>query len=227
MKHKHEDITYTLMKSKRKTMSIYVESDGKIKVHAPMNLTQNKINHLIDTKSNWIYKSKVELMELNNSKIRRSLVNDENFLFMGKSYRLKIVKNQKIPFSLSRGCFRLDEEYLKKANRYFVEFYKEKCKEYIPSRVTYFKKKLGVEPEKIRIMELKTRWASLSKKSLNFHWKVILAPRDIIDYIIVHELAHIIQKDHSYAFWEIVESMMPNYEEKKNWLRRNGAKLDI
>jgi len=227
MKHRHKDITYTLMKSQRKTMSIYVEPNGKVVVRAPKYLTLNKIDNLIDNKIGWIYKSKVELMELNNSKIRRSLVNDERFLFMGRNYRLKMVKNPKSPFSLSHGFFRLDEKHVKKAKQYFVEFYKEKCNEYVPSRVEHFKKKLRVDPEKVRVMELRNRWASLGKKSLNFHWKVMLAPKNVIDYIVVHELAHIIRKDHSPAFWEIVESIIPNYEEKKNWLRINGANLDI
>ena len=76
-------------------------------------------------------------------------------------------------------------------------------------------------------MSLRNRWASRSKKGLNFHWKVMLAPISVIDYIIVHELSHLIKQDHGPAFLEIVESLMPNYHEKKGWLRINGANLDI
>jgi predicted metal-dependent hydrolase len=76
-------------------------------------------------------------------------------------------------------------------------------------------------------MELKNRWASRSEKGLNFHWKVVLAPVTVIDYIIVHELAHYLRPDHGLQFWDTVESVIPNYHEKKEWLRKNGANLDI
>ena len=86
---------------------------------------------------------------------------------------------------------------------------------------------LGVNPNKIRVMELKNRWASRGKSGLNFHWKMMLAPISIIDYVIVHELAHYLKEDHSDEFWEIVESVMPNYKDKKEWLKINGAGLDV
>ena len=86
---------------------------------------------------------------------------------------------------------------------------------------------MGVIPKKISIRELKNRWASISNTSLNFHWKIMMAPLSIIDYITVHELAHYIEPNHGIKFWEVVESVMPNYYEKKNWLRMNGAFLDI
>ena len=121
----------------------------------------------------------------------------------------------------------MNENYLENAKQVFIDFYKEAGKRYIPPRVAHFDKKLGVLPEKIRVMELKNRWASRGNSGLNFHWKLMLAPQSVIDYVIVHELAHYIKADHSKIFWECVEAVMPNYQEKKNWLRTNGAYLDI
>jgi predicted metal-dependent hydrolase len=184
-------------------------------------------NNIIEKKSFWIYKSIAELQELNENKVNRRLENGEGYLYFGRSYRLKIGKNLKTPLSLKQGFFLLDEKCVSKAKTHFIDFYKEKGKEHIPLRVEYFKKKIGVNPEKVRIMELKKRWASKGKTGINFHWKVMLAPISVIDYIILHELAHIIKEDHSPEFWEIVESVMPNYKEKKNWLRTNGSNMDI
>jgi len=93
--------------------------------------------------------------------------------------------------------------------------------------VEYFSKKLGVKLPEIKVMDLKKRWASKSKKGLNFHWKIMLAPITVIDYVIVHELAHLKHQNHSDAFWELVGSVMPSYLDRKNWLRLNGAGLDI
>jgi len=224
---KHKNLTYTLAKSDRKTMSIYVEPDGSVLVRAPKDITQKKLDAILDLKSYWIYKSISEFQELNKTKVTRQIAHGEGFLFMGKSYRLKIDKNTPTPLVINQGYFILGAGKIKNARKHFINFYREKGKEHIPTRVAYFKKKLGVEPQTIRVMDLKKRWASQSKKGINFHWKVMLAPMSVIDYIIVHELTHLHVQDHSPEFWEIVESVMPNYEEKKNWLRINGANLDI
>jgi predicted metal-dependent hydrolase len=222
-----KDITYSLTQTNRKTLSIYVEPDGSVTVRAPRNLEIDKINSIVGLKRPWIYKGIAELKELNITKAYRSLANGEGYLYMGKSYRLKMEPDLKQPLSLSQGYFMLNANETEKAKEHFINFYKEKGRKHITERVNYFKKKLGVEPKSVRIMELGKRWASRGKTGINFHWKVMLAPISVIDYIIVHELAHLIREDHSPSFWEIVESAIPNYAERKNWLRLNGANLDI
>ena len=221
------DITYSLTQTNRKTLSIYVEPDGSVTVRAPRNLDLDKINSIVDLKRPWIYRGIAELQELNKTKANRSLANGEGYLYMGKSYRLKIEKDLRQALSLSQGFFMLDESQIDKAKKHFINFYKEKGRKHITERVNYFEKKIGVKPKSVRIIELGKRWASRGKTGLNFHWKVMLAPISVIDYIIVHELAHLKREDHSPHFWEIVESVIPNYAEKKNWLRLNGANLDI
>ena len=109
----------------------------------------------------------------------------------------------------------------------FIKFYKTHAKSHVTERVDYFKKKVGAEPQTVRIMELGKRWASRSKTGLNFHWKIMLAPPKIIDYVVVHELSHTKKPNHGIEFWNIVESILPDYRERKEWLRLNGANLDI
>ena len=223
----YKDITYSLARSDRKTMSIYVEPDGSVSVRVPKDLDISKVNKIIDLKSYWIYTSLSEVEQLNGSKVKRQIVDGEGFLYLGKSYRLKIDKELATPLALAQGCFILDEAHINKVKSHFINFYKEEAKKLIPTRVDYYKKKLGVNPSKIRVMELKNRWASRGKSGLNFHWKIMLAPISIIDYVIVHELAHYLKEEHSDEFWEIVESIMPNYKDKKEWLKINGAGLDV
>ena len=222
----YKDLTYTLAQSDRKTMSIYVDRDGNILVRAPKDLPSNKLDAIMDLKSYWIYKSISEMQELNRNRVTRHIANGEGFLYMGKSYRLKIEKGLKTPLALSNGYFLLSEAGADNARKHFINFYREKGKQHLSERVKYYGKKIGVDVSSIRVMDLKTRWASRSNKGLNFHWKVMLAPMSIIDYLVVHELAHFKKADHSHEFWELVESVMPNYREKKNWLRVNGANLD-
>jgi len=220
------DLTYKLVRSERKTMSIYVERDGSVLVRAPKRIPRKQIDAIMNQKKFWVYKSIAEFQELNGSRVRRQIADGEGFLFFGKSYRLMIEKNLKVPLSLEQGYFLLQEDELDKAREHFIKFYRKKGREHIVDRVGYFKAKFGLNPETIRVMDLKNRWASRTEKGLNFHWKVALAPMTVVDYIIVHELAHYVEPRHSHAFWEIVESVMPDYQEKRNWLRMNGASLD-
>lgn len=85
---------------------------------------------------------------------------------------------------------------------------------------------MDVEVGKVRVMELQHRWASCSaKENLNFHWKLMMAPPLVIDYIVVHELAHLIQPNHTPAFWYEIEKVLPRYMESEAWLKQNGVRL--
>ncbi len=227
MRARPTDFRYKLVRSERKTMSIYVERDGSILVRAPERIPRKQIDAIMNQKKFWVYKSISEFQELNGSRVRRQIADGEGFLFMGKSYRLMIGRNLDVPLSLQQGYFFLHEDEVDNARTHFINFYRKKGKEHIADRVKYFKTKFGLSPEAIRVMELRNRWASRTEKGLNFHWKVALAPMTVIDYIIVHELAHYKEPRHNHRFWELVESVMPDYEEKRNWLRMNGASLDI
>ena len=223
----YKDVSYLLKRSERKTLSIYVETNGQVRVLAPHKIGHNHIENIIELKRYWIHKSLAELRELNKTKVKRDVTDGEGYLFMGKNYRLKIASDQKQPLTVSDGYFILDSKYTFNARLNFIKFYKEQGIAYLKTRLQIYTKKLGVSTKPIRILELKNRWASCSDKSLNFHWKLMLAPATIIDYVLVHELAHLIEKKHNRNFWSIVESIMSDYADRKEWLRVNGANLDI
>lgn len=225
---KYKDINYTLNRRNRKTISIYVERNNNVTVAAPNHIEENDLNEIMELKRYWIYKAQSELQELNKTSVQRELVDGEGFLFLGRSYKLKIDDNLTSPLDLSDDYFLLDKKVVDNAQRHFIKFYKDNGIPILQERVWYFSNKIGVNPSGIRIMELKNRWASKSSNNiLNFHWKIIMAPLSVIDYVIVHELAHIIEKNHNNEFWGIVESVIPDYLERKNWLKVNGAGLDI
>lgn len=114
------------------------------------------------------------------------------------------------------------------ADQAFREFYRLKGKEKIPERVEFYQNRMGVSTGSIRVMELKNRWASCSPSgNLNFHWKCMMAPLTILDYIVVHELAHLLHANHSDAFWNEVDKVLPDYADRKEWLRIQGSKLTL
>ena len=224
-----KDITLNIKKSKRKTLSIYIERDGTVTVIAPWNSTDKEIENVIRKKEYQIYKSLAEWDLTNSTKIEREFVNGQSFLYLGRNYRLEIVREkQKKPLILKNGYFLLRKKDEAKAKQLFIKFYKEKGLPKIIERVERYQKRINVNPKQTRIMELKNRWASCSEKgTLNFHWKCIMAPLDVLNYIVVHELAHLIHKNHTKAFWNEIDKMIPEYQKHTKWLKINGAAMDI
>ena len=225
-----KDIEYTLVRSRRKTASIYIERDGKVSVLVPEKLTARQVDDILESKRKWIYQSLAEWQDLNANRIQRDYVNGEGFLYLGRTYRLKLVSDLPEPLMLKDGyfCLRATKGSAPDADAVFREFYRVKGATRIPPRVAYFQAKMGVKSKSIKIMELKHRWASCTTNgNLNFHWKCMMAPLTIIDYIVVHELAHLIHANHSTAFWNVVDQVMPDFQDRKNWLRDHGAGMDL
>ena len=225
-----KDIEYTLVRSRRKTASIYIERDGKVSVLVPEKLTARQVDDILESKRKWIYQSLAEWQDLNANRIQRDYVNGEGFLYLGRTYRLKLVSDLPEPLMLKDGyfCLRATKGTAPDADAAFREFYRVKGATRIPPRVAYFQAKMGVKSKSIKIMELKHRWASCTTNgNLNFHWKCMMAPLTIIDYIVVHELAHLIHSNHSAKFWNEVDKVMPDFQDRKNWLRDHGAGMDL
>jgi predicted metal-dependent hydrolase len=98
----------------------------------------------------------------------------------------------------------------------------------LEKRVSFFKEIIKEKPKEVKIVELKTRWASCTPKgNLNFHWKCIMAPPSVLDYLIVHELVHLKHLNHSRKFWDDVSIIIPEYKAHEEWLRKNGVKLTL
>lgn len=230
MNRTFKDIEYTLVRNRRKTASIYIERDGKVSVLVPEDLTNRQIDDLLEAKRKWIYQNLAEWQDLNARRVQRDYVNGEGFLYLGRNYRLKLVSDLAEPLMLKDGyfCLRTTNGAIPDADAAFKAFYREKGLARIPPRVDYFKTKMDVEPKSIKVQELKNRWASCTPGgNLNFHWKCLMAPLTIIDYIVVHELTHLIHRNHTAKFWNQVDKVMPDYQARKDWLRDNGAGMDL
>jgi len=226
----YKDIEYTLRRSQRKTASIYIERDGQVSVFVPEDLSDAAIEALLERKRKWIYRNLAEWEDLNATRVQREYVNGEGFMYLGRSYRLKLVDEQETPLLLKDGyfCLRSTNGSAPDADAAFKEFYRQKGKKRIPERVACFQSRMDVEPKAIKILDLKNRWASCSSGgNVNFHWKCMMAPPSVLDYIVVHELAHLIHPNHTEAFWNEVDKVMPDYQDRKEWLRQNGAGMDL
>ncbi|QDT59462.1 hypothetical protein SV7mr_19690 [Stieleria bergensis] len=225
-----KDIEYTLKRSDRKTASIYIERDGQVSVLVPKGLSKARIEELLESKRKWIYRNQAEWHDLNATRVQREYVNGEGFLYLGRTYRLKLVDQQDEPLMLKNGyfCLMSNNGSVPDADSAFKEFYRTKGKDRIPDRVAFFERRMGVKSKSITVMELKNRWASCTPGGkLNFHWKCMMAPPTVLDYIVVHELAHLIHANHTEAFWNEVDKVLPDYGDRKEWLRIHGAGMDL
>lgn len=188
------------------------------------------MEELLEGKRKWIYRNLAEWEDLNATRVARDYVNGEGFMYLGRSYRLKLVDEQEAPLLLKDGYFCLlsNNGSAPNADIAFKNFYREKGKRKIPERVAYYQDRMGVEANVVKIMELRNRWASCTaNRNLNFHWKCMMAPPTVLDYVVVHELAHLIHPNHTQAFWNELDKVMPDYADRKKWLRQNGAGMTL
>lgn len=224
-----EDIDIIIEKTeRRKTVSIFIERDGSVRVLAPITASDEKIESAIKAKEYQIFSKMAKWKELNQGKVNREYVNGQSFLYFGRNYRLSIVKNQDVPLKLSGGYLCLDKKHLSKADKAFKDFYRDKALQKIKERLRLIAEKFQTKPTSIKVLELQNRWASWTPQNgLNFHWKCAMAPVPVIDYIITHEMVHLTYPNHSSEFWNELDKKMPNYREHENWLKQNGVKMDL
>ncbi len=226
-------IAFEVVRSRRVTADIVIKRDGRVLVRAPESIADERIEDMVEAKRYWIYKNLAEWRDLNATRVLREYKNGEGFLYLGRSYRLLLVADQEEPLLLKNGRFCLrrdlvDRGEIEAAKSAFRDYFIARGSERIRERVDYYAPKAGVTPPDINIRELGNRWASCSPSGdLAFHWKCMMAPQTIIDYIVVHELCHFHHLDHTDAFWNEVDKVMPAYRERKEWLRVHGAGLDL
>lgn len=228
MIHQVENIEFRFSKSKRRTASLFVERDGSVSLIVPEELKLDDIEEIIKQKRSWIYRSLAEWQDLNASRVNREFVSGETFLYLGRSYKLRVASDLNSDLVLKDGHFLIKDQKLHACADVFKSFYREKGKNKIQERVAYYQGKIGVKARDIKIMELGNRWASCSQEgNLNFHWKCMMAPLSILDYIAVHELCHLHHPNHTDAFWNEVDKVLPDYRKRREWLKLNGAGLAI
>jgi predicted metal-dependent hydrolase len=229
------DIDYEVLRSRRATADIVIERDGRICVRAPHATSDSAIADIVRRKRRWIYQNLAEWRDLNATRILREYRNGEGFLYLGRSYRLLLVSpdEQADPLQLKNGRFQLRRDLAEQggvaaARAAFREFYIARGLERIADRVRYFAPKVAAPVRRVAVRELGNRWASYSPTgNVAFHWKCVMAPLQVIDYLVVHELCHHHHRDHTAAFWNEVDKVLPNHREHKEWLRRHGASLDV
>ena len=216
-----------IIKSKRKTIALQITDDATLIVRAPFFVDDKTIEQVVESRKEWIEMKRKEILSRDPKFLPKEFVNGEGFLYLGKYYRLKILKNAEEPLKFDNG-FYLSKEHLHHARDLFVQWYKQRAYEKISERVKWYVQKRGFKYNKVNITDAQKRWGSCScKGNLNFSWRLIMAPLAVVDYVVVHELVHLEEKNHTKAFWGKVKMLMPEFEKHRSWLKKNAYLLRI
>jgi predicted metal-dependent hydrolase len=219
-------IEYSVQYSNRKTLSIIVERDRRVVVRAPLNTSKELIEKEISKRKYLLLQKINHPQKYENPKPRKEFVSGESILFLGKHHKMEVVDDaiEGIQFDNKFYISRANQD---KAEQLFRKWYVKQAEEKIIPRVKYHAKNLGVRYKAIKILDLKYRWGSCTPKdNIHFNWRLIKAPMYVIEYIIVHELAHLIEPNHTPEFWTIVSIQLPHYDKAKTWLSENGHLLE-
>ncbi|MCK9473745.1 SprT family zinc-dependent metalloprotease [Sulfurimonas sp.] len=220
-------IDYELIRSKRKSIGITIERDAKVVVNAPLDLDNKEIEKHVHKKRVWIWEKLAIKKSIIDNIASKKFVSGESFSYLGRNYRFQIVEGNS-ELKLKNGWFVLGQKKQPKSKEIFKAWYSEHLKTKIDERLESICKMANILKPDFKIMELGFRWGSCTKDGvLNFNWKIAMAPIGVIDYIIVHEIVHLKEHTHNEKFWKEVGKIMPNYAEKKEWLKAQGKGLSL
>lgn len=206
--------------------SATIKLDGsKVRINVPKSLSDRKVEELIEKRRAWI-ETKLQQQALKPQPQKKQYIDGEDFFYLGKSYQLKILmgKNDQVKISKNFLVVTLKDQNTQTKIRSILEgWYKERAKELLTKKTIQLAKVIDVHPRQISIKNYRSRWGSCSSTgNLSYNWRIIQAPINIIDYVIVHELCHLIEHNHSPRYWSHVSKHFPKWKECRDWLKNTN-----
>lgn len=227
----YEDLHFEIRESPRRhTLELIVDRDGSLVLATPPGVPRKDLEQFVEGNLVWLYTKLAEKEREARPKAPREYVNGEGFPYLGKSYRLKIVENadKQPPLRLYRSRFELRRNAVPQAPEHFARWYTIHLRPVLDRQIAALAGRVGVRPREVHIQDLGYRWGSSNRRAhLYFHWRVAMLPHSVIEYLVTHELVHLVERQHSDAFWGCVERVIPDYTERVAWLKERGAMYDL
>ena len=218
---------YSITRTKRKTMGLYVHKDGSVEVRCPKSVSAEAIDKFVLSKENWLIEKVALMKERLGLRKEFHLKPGSKLSLLGNLYPIAEVQTNKVGFDGKYFYIplKLPQPEIKPN---IIKLYKHIAENYLKNKTLHYADVMNVKPTDVKINSAKTRWGSCSgKNSINFSWKLIMADEKTVDYVVVHELAHTIEHNHSKKFWEIVEKYAPDYEMCKENLKKLQLELSV
>lgn len=225
-----DDLRFALERSpRRKTVGITVERDGSLSVRAPEDCSRDRVEEIVHEKRFWIYTKLAEKERLFRPAPPKEYVSGETFHYLGRAYRLKIVEGEgkdTLPLRLHQGRFLLRADAVDRGEEHFIRWYIDHGRPWLARKVKVLGERIGVMPTSVDVRDLGYRWGSCGVRGgVNFHWRTVLLPPGIVEYVVAHELVHLLVPDHGVEFWTRLERAMPDFSMRKRWLAEAGGNL--
>ena len=218
---------FNVIRSRRKTIAVEITKEGGVLVRAPLKLARREVLAFVKQNRAWIARKLAQARVRQEERTPRRFLEGENFPFLGEQHRLRYVAGGEYLRKLN-GEFLLGADLSSRAGDLFRTWYRARAREILEDRVAHFALRMGLTCRSVRITDAKERWGSCSAAgSLNFAWRLVMAPPPVIDYVIVHELAHLVEMNHSRRFWERLGRILPDYAKRRKWLRENEHRLTL
>ncbi len=225
-----DDLNFEVRESaRRRTMEIIVDRDGSLVLATPPDVPLETLEEFVEENRVWIYTRLLEKEAQARLKLPKEYVSGEGFYYLGRSYRLKIVDGGGgPPLRLYRSRFELRRDALPQAREHFIRWYTIRLRTVLDRHIAALSHRVGAKPREVHIQDLGYRWGSSNRRRhLYFHWRVVLLPHTMIEYLVAHELVHLIERSHNANFWERLERIIPDYADRQRWLKEHGGMYDL
>lgn len=231
-------ILYEITRSPdRNSISVSVHPDGAVTVDAPKGTRKTRIAEAVQAKKVWILNQQEHFRRLMRARTKR-FVSGESFLYLGRQYKLLIIDESNDEISsvrLFRGHIEIrpssgleQENHVALIRTMLIDWYREKALSRLEHMTQRYARSLGVAVESVKVREMRRRWGSASRMGkITFNWKIILAPKRLVEYVVAHEVCHLKYDDHSKEFWRLLERAIPDCERRRLELAVNGPKFDL
>jgi len=218
---------FTLIRTQRKTLALKIRKDGAVEVRAPLRCPKTIIDKFVSDHEDWIVKK----MEIIDEKLRQkeefSINEHTKLLLLGREFPVAFGNVKRVQFMGDRFWFPESMPEKLRLNA-LIGFYKKAAREHLTSRVDYFSTVIGVNADKVSITSARTRWGSCSSRgTVSFSWRLMLAYEGAIDYVVVHELCHRLEMNHSALFWAHVAGVLPDYKQRQKVLKIIQSRVDL
>lgn len=234
--HKGQSIIYTIAYEKRKKIILSIDPSGFVKLKAPRGTEEARLVQAIEDKAPWILEQLARIQQKSGifeQPQEKRFMEGESFLYLGQAYPIEIqetpgLEKSKVSFNgkvLSIAVATADEAAIRAA---LLKFYNRECRQLILKRIAYYQSQFKVKPSSVEIKDTPSKWGLCSSdRKIVFNWKLIMAPLEVLDYVVVHEMCHLVHMNHDRSFWRLVGKILPDHETRTQWLARNGAEMSF
>lgn len=222
----------------RETIAISIDESLELTVTAPMTATLTEVEEVLDSKQEWILEKLFKLREQEGPPYPKEYLTGEKLQYRGRQYPLQVVEadvpqpelsfdEQEFTLRAHRIETEPDEVSIRRRRQAIVDWFIECAEMELPERAPDYASRLGLEDVTVQVEEIRGRWGEFDDGVVIVNWRLLLAPVRIQDYVIAHELAHAIHDSHSDSFWNTVGTLIPDYKDRREWLRLNGNTLTV